>query len=448
MNDGRSRDGELDLSDLPKTKVEGPERRFRAPEPDPEAKETVSFAGERVLGDGFEDVKVGTEIGLDIDPDAFGGRALPLPSLDDPPFGPTSMNPRAAASIPVRGPASLGDSVPREEAVDEHAPDPEDVARVADFGAPPSNVFGVLPYAVLVTSRRLTLKKQLADLRRLHTVAVDDEGRAMIELGRALHAQKANPALAPLAAMIAEADARGARAGERTEQWEKSRVATSVQRNALAEKIKEAERKAAPFRNRESKLQTELSISDNDLRRARAMLSRAEIEIRNLGNAGSEDPTRRAHLEAERSARQADVDAARGPVDTARAELAAIQRELSALTSAINDLEAQTRALMRTESHADDVYLASANEAEARYHEAVAEIAEHCLGAGLAASISPDATRSAEAMRGAREARERELALHEAALDAYDPDAYRKGMVLIGIAGALVLAMIVLAIFG
>lgn len=355
-----------------------------------------------------------------------------------------STPPSSTSSTP---PAQRSLQPPREEPTEEAAPElpPEEVAAIADYGSAPESPVMWVPYAALVLSRWIALRKELDGLRGLRASAAKDAKDALVELGRALHAHGAE-ALPPLAAVFARADQTGAEAGQKTDEWEKSRQTAETQRGSLEAKIAEAEGRVGPYRDRETKLATQMDTRENELRRAKARLSRVEIELRNLAQAETVDEAKKGMLEAERDARRAETEKAQGHVDELTPQLSAARKELTVMLDAVNDLETQRRAIDEAQSRKEKLHLTSAGEAEGRYHGIIEELAKTALDRNLAAAVEPAKTKAAEMMRSTLASREREIALHEAALDAYDAGSFQKGLALLGAAGLLILAMIVFVI--
>jgi len=401
--------------------------------PVPETDDPAMGGGGRILGDAFDGLG-GVE-----------GPALELESVERP----TARRPVTA---PAAGATASHEALPAPAAISGVAGEVDEVEvdALADYGEPPASFVMWVPYAILVTSRRHQLKKDLAELRRLRAAAEQDARDALIELGRALHQSRAD-GLRSLASMLRPCDEAGEVATGRTQQWERLREAADAQRAALAKKIEEAERAVGPYRDRETKLATQMTTRDNELKRAKAKLSRTAIEIRSLRQAAERtgegiDAPKLELLEAERDARQAEVDKAQGHVDELEPQLATARKELAVMLHAVNDLEAQRRAIDKAQERTEKAHLSSAGEAEDRYHTAVRELAEAALDRRLADDIEPRLARSALMMRSAVASREREIAVHERALGAYDKASFQKGWAIVAVVGLVVLTMLVLII--
>lgn len=385
------------------------------------AYDPAADAGGRIVGDPFSGLDGAPPPELELD------RAAP-PDLPEPP--PALRDPTPPAGL--------------------RAVDDAEVAILADYGEAPASFVTWIPYAILVTNRRLAIKKSLASLERLREAAARDHVEALVELGRALHQRKGADAVRVLAPQIAACDEAGDVAAGRNEAWIQAREAADAQRASLAAKLAEAEKASGPYRDRETKLATQMTSRENDLRRAKAKLSRVEIELRNLRAAGTDagalDAPRLELLEAELAARRADAEKAQGHVDELEPQLAKARKELAVMLSAVNDLEKQRRAVDQAQDRTEKVHSSTAGEAEARYHAATEELARAALERRIAEGIDPTRTRSAVAMQRALASREREIELHRRALHAYDKGSFQKGWALIAGAALVVLAMIVLVI--
>lgn len=391
----------------------------------------------RMLDDSFSGLGDGPVADLELESPA----APPAPSL-------ASYAPPAAGTAQVERGSRTNLRPSGEPALDDLSP--MEIAATADYGESPASIVMWVPYAILVLSRRLALKKALEDLKRLRHTAAGDEREALVELGRALHAKRDHEALRPLATQLAEADASGRVAAGRTDEWERSRQAADAQRSSLTAKTGEAEKAMGPYRDRETKLVTQMDTREQELRRAKARLSRVDIEIRNLNQAGQTegavDAGRLELLQAEREARSADVAKSQGHVDELAPQLAAARKELTVMLNALNDLEKQRRTVDEAQHRTERVHLSSAGEAENQYHAAVESIAQEAIKRKLAPQVEPVLSNAAANMKSALSAREREIRVHEAALHAYDKRAFQKGWAMIAVAGLIVLTMLILVI--
>ena len=424
--------------------------------PASQQQDPTDFGGGRMIGDAFDGVDGVVDLPMpDLDTDAIRGSSPRHPApfargapADRVPGGVAPTAPVARSFAPPSDPAGPRASMAPRGSLAPAAPDsdlsPAEVTLLADYGPAPSGIVGTVPYAILVLTRRRALQKALSDLRRLHVTAETDSKEALIDLGRALHANKSAELLSPLASFMVAADETGRVAGQRTEEWEKARQTADAQRGSLAAKIEQAEKAAGPYRDRETKLATQMNVRENELRRAKAKLQRAEIEMRNL--AATPDPGRQPLLEAERLARRAEVDKAQGHVDELAPQLAAARRELTVMVQAINDLETQRRTVDQAQHRTERVHLSSAGEAEKHYHAAVSHLAEQALVRKIAEAVAPDAAKNARFKQATADARAKEIRVHEAALLAYDRPSLQKGLTILGIAGAAILAMILFVI--
>ena len=234
------------------------------------------------------------------------------------------------------------------------------------------------------------------------------------------------------------ADRTAREAGTRTDELERTREAGGAQREALDARLAEAERAAAPFRDRETKLATQTSVRETDLRRAKARLSRVEIELR----AQSLDPSKRELLAAELDARRAEVERASGQLAELAPQLAEARRELASKLAVVNSLAGERRSLDATEARAISLHQSTAGAAERAHDEALAALGEAALLRGLAAELASERARRAKTLLDAKGAREREILLHRAALTAYDKPSFQKGAAFLGAAALVILGML------
>ena len=386
------------------------------------------MAGDQMVGDPFAGLDAGPIPDLELEELQPLPADLPVPE------------PPPASREPVDKPTA---GVVREIADVE-------VEALADYGEAPASFVMWVPYAILVATRRQALKKALAELGRLRATARADAQEAMIELGRGLHAN-GDKALAPLGPLLQACDDTGTVAAGRTEEWAKSREAADAQRGSLQSKIDEAEKAVGPFRNRETKLGTQMDSLESNLRRARAKQSRVEIEIRNLRQLASQpgeaiDAPKLELLEAQLEACRPDTDKAQGRVDELAPQLASARKELAVMLSAVNDLEKQRRAIDQAQDRTEKVHLSTAGDAEKEYHEAVQALAEGALQRRIGLDVEPALTRTAELMGRTLDSRERDIEVHEAALHAYDKGSFQKGWAIIAIAALIVVAMLIFII--
>ncbi len=146
---------------------------------------------------------------------------------------------------------------------------PDEVDMLARYGETPDNIALAIPYAFRVWRRRRELVGSLAGLEQERTAAgirVDD---ALAELGAALHARRAEPALAPLQELflaVKEADGKiEQQAGDRV----KNRESAEAKMKELQEQVEAAEREAEPFREKENEVKKRLAEAEKQRDRAR-----------------------------------------------------------------------------------------------------------------------------------------------------------------------------------
>lgn len=410
--------------------------------------------GGRDLADPFEGMAGAPALELDLDAVRTSQPSPAPPSLPPPPEPASPVPPRRpSATAPVRtsapperpraSPAPAPDRAP---ASPRSSGAPPRAITLADYGEPPSGIVGTVPYAVHVGLRQRALRADLARLRRLRDGAEEDLDEAMVGLGRALHAQRDDERLQVLSGPMGAADEAGEVASEHSTEWKKVREAASAQREAIEERVARAEEEAAPVRARETELGAEVSRREAALQRAKAKLARTNIELRNLAGAESPDPGRRASLEAEREVHAAEVERARAQVDELTPELTEVRRQLASHTHRVTALEKEAREVDRSRGRSEEALSTSAKAAEGRYHEAVKVVAKQALERGLAAAVAPGPAKLATNRADALRAREEEIELHEIALTLHDRSSLHKGLAILGVLSAIVLAMLIFVV--
>lgn len=422
-----------------------------APAPSP----TVPLGAGRVVGDPFEGLTAPEDMPSleleEVQPALRSGsrpRSQPAAQGTAPAPSRASSASRSHLDLDALPPAEAAAPTPKDAQaarIRDRLADPAvraEVMALADYGEPPANLLGVVPYTVLVLTRQHAMRKERKALTQLLGRAKVDTEEAETALGKSLHARRDAEGLEVLAAQMAEADRLGAAAGEHTGKFEVVRQAAETQRSALEQKIDEIKERAGPYRDRETKLATQMDVRETDLRRASAKHNRVEIELRNLRSAPTLDAARIQLLEAEGQARKAEVDVAQGHVDELAPKLAEARRELAVIVSAQNDLESQKRAVDQAQSRSEKAHQTTASQVGREYDRAARALATAAITAGVARQFAPERTNQVQLMRSAQRTRERELELYEAAFEAHDKSALIKGGSVLAVAGLVVLTMI------
>jgi chromosome segregation ATPase len=331
------------------------------------------------------------------------------------------------------------------EGADAAEPDPAEVRATAAYGAAPAGLLECVPYTLHVLQRRRALRAARAEAQRKQASATRSAHQALVELGRALYEQSDSLDLGALATRLDEVRRAWHAARERGEQRSKAETEAAQRRRELDESIEEAQAEANPWRDRETKLRTQLQTREHSLKRAEAQLQRAEIELRNARAAETPDGDRLQMLQADRDTRQNEVELARTKVRELTDELGQVRRELSSRLGRVTALQEERRQAESTLTQATKVHASTAAQAERELDEALAALGEDALGRGLA-DAAGEATERARQQCRQRDARAREVRLYERAADAWDRRAFGRGAAVLGAAAALVIAMLITAV--
>jgi chromosome segregation ATPase len=321
--------------------------------------------------------------------------------------------------------------------------------RLARYGEPPQSFFAAIPYAIHVFNRWRELKAELSEKDRVREGAkkaadasLTALGRALLELGDGLGPQVSD-ALELARRCATDAEARSASSAEAQEQ-QKAEIASYDAR------IEAQRREVDPWRDRETKLVTQLGVRDSDLKRALAKLQRAQIELRNLrGTLADEnavaDPSRVAALEADVAARQGEVELAQGPVRELNEQLVEVRRGLAASMAEVTRLESEKRQVSQALRDAESTRQVQVSAAQGELEAALRTLADRAREVG-AASAAPEAAARADKALALLAERHRLAELHRLALHVYDKGAVTRGAAVLASAAVVILIMLVLIV--
>lgn len=303
-----------------------------------------------------------------------------------------------------------------------------EIQAVAKYGSPPSNPFTAVPYAVAVFFRRMELQRRE---RELHTQSEATKKAAHAALGKLarklLRTERAELEDAGLLQKMREAE-RALRGIPVADDAAAAHHEAQADRDALDQKIRDAEAHAAPWRDREAKLRAEAETLQFELKRRRGALQRVEIELRSA-------PQRRPELEPALRARQQEV----------RAQEAVVAEKVDALTTAREHLAQHMEAVARAQDARRHLEreLSGTSSVEmtigvsvSKQDETISSFAMAARKRGLADALAENrvATRAVDEANRVK----RELRLVRAALSAYD----KRGLAM----GATVIALILVAV--
>lgn len=378
-----------------------------------------------------------------------------LPELElDYPVAPPRATPKAAPSIDpapaaasrAGGPSAAGVASPAASRAGDV--DRLEALALAGYGPAPSGLWPSVMYAIHVFSRRRELAVSLDEAKRNHAAARAACDGALVAVGRELRARAAELGLDELRAQLDAVDRALGESSTREQARAQAEAIASARRSDLDQRIEAAKREIGPFRDRETKLVTALGVKEQDLKRAQARLHRAEIELRNLTSAApgtSIDEARKAMLEGDIVARRAEVAALEPPVKELQAQLGPVRRELAQRTTLLATLEDEKRKAEESLRRDEEALAAAGQSATRELENAYRELGEAALHRDLARPTGDLAVRATSASAAAGVAARKER-LHEAALDAWDRPAFKRGATIIGGAAFLIFAMLVVMI--
>jgi hypothetical protein len=332
--------------------------------------------------------------------------------------------------------------------------DPVEVRLAADYGPPPKNAFSSPFYAVRVARRRGELEastKQLsgalseAEQRRdelLVATALELRGKVLlVEGGEDLFApvveieRLALERRSSLAGTNAEYDRRARELEERAQgvREEAARTELEVERAAQA-----------------------LAKQRETLERVMAKKKRLYIEIRGImeaaeksgGGFSASQSARIAELESAVASHGPEVERCERDVGAAETLLASAEADGKQVGRRLIEAERRQGALDEEFQKQIGVRAEGVHESERARVQALSEVMRKILAArGDIVEVPQESLESIAKADQAVHARALELEKFLRALDAFDYDAYGRGRVIIGVAIALVIAVIVVALF-
>jgi hypothetical protein len=187
-----------------------------------------------------------------------------------------------------------------------------------------------------------------------------------------------------------------------------------------------------------------------ELKRVEIQLQAANDAAREAAGAGArfappEHARRISDLEQRRTALAAAAAESERALGAARADLRARERAVRACESRIRELDERKRALLRDAQHAQGLRSEGVDRAEEHRLTAVDAIWQHVLGEGAAPGLCDGERRArVESLYARLRASATDLERHRLAVDAYDPDAFKKGVVVWLLGAVLVVGLLFL----
>ncbi|HVY24899.1 MAG TPA: hypothetical protein VHB79_00050 [Polyangiaceae bacterium] len=344
----------------------------------------------------------------------------------------------------------------RTPAVDQLRVDAREVALLADYGPPPRNAVSTPLYAFRVFSRRKPLKSALA-LQHAALAAAELERDTLLmrlasELRPSLEAHEAfKRALEPVREIERLAGERGAALSQADSGYREQMAKFDGELAGLREA--EARAKTQTLEREASK-----TAAESELRRAEAKYQRVQIEIRGvldlarqvLGPAGGDLPpehaAKLAELQGRAAALEPDLDQAKAKHGAAVAALREAEAEAQRVRSQIRQLDRQKAGAGAALGKQLNERAAGMTEVEKQLRDALAEVARAVLGARGALPVPETTLAQLREHDKQVEACATRLEMHVRALDSYDRDRARQGVIVVlSVLGVVLLSILLKA---
>jgi hypothetical protein len=312
------------------------------------------------------------------------------------------------------------------------------VKQIGGYGLVPGGFTGTASYALRVTRRKLKIRGELRALTAQRRQPAESMNRSLLRAGEIMFERRADEELAPYASMMRAVEGAERSIEEVATDGEQFRASSAQQMNSLTEAIESARREAKPMRKVETELLSELKRHEEERKRQQERIRRSNKEYHDLKKAmiGAPDPAWLAAMEEQQEARQAKLDAVDGKIDDVNRRIAEVRRRLARNKEEADALHGQLRSHQESRSRDERTIKARTSEARTAREVALIELGREGMVEnlkGVADSDLADARESGENIRQI----DREITLHERALEAYDAGAFARGM----------FALVLLAVF-
>ncbi|HEX4354620.1 MAG TPA: hypothetical protein VHZ95_16940, partial [Polyangiales bacterium] len=328
------------------------------------------------------------------------------------------------------------------------APSPAmQLAQLAGYGTPPQKLFQTVPYFFRVSSRKRSLQAQLSAQslqRKRSELRADDAQTAM---GEALYALREDRQLQPLAAQLKlvqdarEQIGRNNVAAKRTIQTRKREL------EALSQRLVQAKREVAPFRDRANALGQQIELGKAKLRDLDKQLRKLDSERKGLKGASQVAALSQiATLDGERETLLLASHDGERELAPAIEALAEVEKTVLEHDQAIARLDEQQRKTAEATERDSDRHRITARSAANAYRETLRSLAHAAVRCGLGELAAPALRNASEAEAPIADERHSEDMLRRA-LASYDHAAYRRGMQIVagGIVGTFMFFAMLIA---
>jgi hypothetical protein len=334
---------------------------------------------------------------------------------------------------------------PREPTTEEKRA--HEIAALAAYGKPPANMAGSMGYWWRVMMRKRELDAELASLSAQRKRTDDAAREALAKLGEALHALRRDPRLATLAKQIEAVSSADEQIGSADKTGAQRKQTIERERAQIDGEARALEAKAAPLRERESEVVAQVDAIKLQAKQADLRRRRVEQEIEAHRKKPGADAHTLARLQAERDAAHGEVQTLGIELGPLEDDLSIVRKELAVHLRTLSTLQQEQQAAASALERAQQAHRVSNSSARGARRDALSALANAAIDSGLAALV-PNELKAAQENAERRDRKRSEEELYRAAAGSFDETAYKQGMtLLIGGAGALFLALILVVIF-
>jgi len=384
----------------------------------------------------------------DSDLDPFGPFSGPGPELE-------LDLPTPAPKVPDRKPPPAGGQPAREPSGKQRRPPPDvddgaiprRALELAEHGDAPA-LWSEITYAVGVVLRMRALRRKLPLLERVRDASKVDLDKSTLDLGRALHGERAHPRAQELGTPLRVANARYRLAGQGQAELDQARAEAEATTREQERLIKQNAESARPAGLRARELSAQIVVFQQDFEAASEAIQSATTELAALEKSKTPDPNRRIELQAMCTNRRVEADAAVSEIDARTPELKEAEARVLQLEKASEEAEAtiaEARALVaEIKSRIDG----DGAEAQAAFERALVDLADEAVRLRLDYAITPTAARRARLHFDTYVAHQRELEMHELALTLSHRGAVSRGLIMLVLLSALFFAGFVYTLVG
>jgi chromosome segregation ATPase len=317
------------------------------------------------------------------------------------------------------------------------------VRALARFNDAPDGLIASVQYALHVTGRLFSLRKERAVALEQQRKAAEEHKAALVALGQALMAQAADKRMEPLRSKVAHVHDERAKLERADQSVERTREGNERALNLMRSEAEHLKEELEPYVAAEKTALDEQRKADAEVRRAQAMQKRVEIELRALESAVTADEAKRDALHAQLEQREETVTALTAALAEANEALGKARRDLALKRGAL-DLNEEKQKRLEAESRARELEAEGHKQAaNGAYEAALCDLSETAKKQKLDA-LAPEQTAKVKASGAALEAAGLLVLRFDRALKLYDRRATVRGFLMIAGFIALVVVALVL----